>query len=226
MSLPSKRYTLFWCIQDFGKGSRVLELFNELGGIGGTIFVGKGTVKSELLHLLGIMETRKEIVVTIINEDREDTFFDEVSQKFGLDKPKHGIAFSMPVMNIVNVNDSGHESNQSQGAVGSGGAKNLDYKAIFVIVNRGLADDVLEAAESAGSTGGTVMHGRGFGSKEKETLFGIKIEPEKELVLIISKATKTEAIINAIAEKINVHEPNTGIIFVMDVDRTLGLYQK
>lgn len=221
MNLSNKGLTLFWCIIDFGKGSRLLELFNELGGVGGTIFLGKGTVKNELLNVLGISETRKEIVFTIIDEDLEDVFFDEVSEKFSLNTPNHGIAFSMLIEHFVKTNDLENASNP-----GWKGVNDLDYKAIFVIVDKGSMDTVLEAAESAGSTGGTVIHGRGSSSKEKETLFNIKIEPEKEIVLILSKAKKTEPIVDAIKERLNVHEPSAGIIFVMDVNRAVGLYRE
>ena len=43
----------------------------------------------------------------------------------------------------------------------------LGYEAIFVIVNKGAMDDVLEAAESAGSTGGTVLHGEVLAQRKR-----------------------------------------------------------
>jgi len=86
-----------------------------------------------------------------------------------------------------------------------------------------LAEDVLEAAKSAGSTGGTVIHGRGSGVHEKAKLFNIEIEPEKEIVLILSETAKTDYIVEAIKEKLNIDKPGAGILFVLDVNRTSGL---
>ncbi|NLJ41555.1 MAG: P-II family nitrogen regulator [Clostridiales bacterium] len=221
MDSPNKGLILFWCVLDFGKGSKLFKLYKELGGIGATIFLGKGTVRDELLNKLGILDTRKEIFFALIHEVEEESLYERVIKKFHLDKPNHGIAFSVPIKYCSAVDGS-----KDIYSLEKKGVRELEYEAIFVVVDKGSLDDVLEAAESAGSTGGTVIHGRGSGSKEKETLFNIQIEPEKEIVLILSKEHKTESIINAVKERLNIDHPGTGIIFVMDVSRTAGLYEK
>ena len=53
----------------------------------------------------------------------------------------------------------------------------------------------------------------------------IEIEPEKDIVLAWSKAGQTEDIVNAIREKLNIDKPGAGIIFVLDVKKTVGLYE-
>lgn len=213
-------FLVFTCILDFGKGSKALKLSNELGSVGGTIFLGKGTVKNELLNILGAMEIRKEIFVTIIPKSLEEQFYNTILSKFKLNKPNKGIAFSMPIKYCLEYNKNKYESNPKK--IGVNG---MDYESIFVIVDKGLSDDVLDAAKSAGLTGGTVIHGRGSGTQEKAKLFNIEIEPEKDIVLMLSETGKTEAIVGAIDRKLNISKPGSGIIFVMDVSRTLGLYQ-
>ena len=104
------------------------------------------------------------------------------------------------------------------------GADNMKYEAIFVVANKDRLDDILDAAEAAGSTGGTVIHGRGAGSQEKAALFNIEIEPEKVIVLILSQVSKTTGIVDAIRDKLDVHKPNTGIVFVMD-EADIRLYR-
>ena len=221
MKFKGDSLVLFCCILDFGKGSKALKLSKELGAMGGSIFLGKGTVSDEWLNILGALDIRKEIFITIIDEKSEDIFYDKMSNKFGLYKPHNGIAFSIPLKYCLKVNGCKYESNHKKK-----GVDNMDYESIFIIADKGSSSDVLEAAESVGSTGGTVIHGRGSSSQEKAKLFNIEIEPEKDIVLILSKVEKTEAIVNAIEKKLNINKPNAGIIFVMDVSRTLGLYQE
>ena len=212
---------LFCSIMDFGKGSKALKLAEKLGAMGGTIFLGKGTVGNEFLNILGLLEIRKEIFITIIDEDLEADFYEEMSKKFSLDKPNKGIAFSMPLKRFLRIDESEDLLNIEKKDV-----NNMDYEAIFVIVDKGLSDNVIDSAKAAGAKGGTVIHGRGSGSKAKEKLFNIEIEPEKDIVLILAKEEEAKNIVDAIKEGLNICDPGAGIIFVLDVNKTLGLYSE
>jgi len=221
MVMEDKALSLFCVIVNFGEGSKVLKAAKELGVTGGTFLLGKGTVKNSILNLLGLDEVRKEILLMVIEESMEEKLNEHLTKKFHMDKPNHGITFSIPINHLAILN--GHEYISKQKLRG---ADDMKYEAIFTIVNKGLSDDVVEAAQSAGSTGGTVIHGRGAGSHDTAKLFNIEIEPEKDIVLILSETDKTEAIVNAIKDKLNIEEPGKGVIFVVDVNRTFGLYRK
>ena len=220
MSPTGKNLVLFCCIVDCGKGSKVLKIAKKVGAVGGVVFLGKGTVRDELLKFLGILDVRREIFLSVIDEELEDALYNEMNKKLGLNKPKHGIAFSIPLKSLVKIDEREYKSKTEVKGVAK-----VSYEAIFVIVDKGSLDDVIDAAEAAGSTGGTVIHGRGLGNHEKARLFNIEIEPEKDIVLILSKVDKTEDIVNAVREKLNIDHPGTGIIFVLDVKRTVGLYE-
>ena len=97
------------------------------------------------------------------------------------------------------------------------------YKAIYTIVERGLGDEVIDAAQGAGSMGGTVIHARGSGIHERQKVFNMTIEPEKEIVLILSKTETANGIVKAIKENLKIDQPGHGIIFVTDVKETYGI---
>src|SRR5690606_33367684 len=107
----------------------------------------------------------------------------------------------------------------------SRGAENTMYDAITIIVEKGNAEDVIDAAVEAGSKGGTIINARGSGIHETSKLFSMEIEPEKEIVLILSEIESTEAIVDSIREKIKIDEPGNGIIFIQDVKNTYGIYK-
>lgn len=221
MVLEDKALSLFCVIVNFGEGSKVLKASRELGVTGGTFLLGKGTIKNSILNILGLDEVRKEILLMVIEESMEEALNEHLTKKFHMDKPNHGITFSFSINHLAILN--GHEYKSKQKLRG---ADDMKYEAIFTIVDKGLSDDVVEAAQAAGSTGGTVIHGRGAGSHDTAKLFNIEIEPEKDIILILSELEKTAAIVNAIKEKLNIEEPGKGIIFVVDVNRTFGLYRK
>lgn len=218
----TSQYSLFWIIVDFGQANKMLKESKKLGVSGGTFFLGKGTVASHLLNVLGVSQIRKEILIMVIDKNLENRLFDKLNNKFQLNKPHRGIAFSIPLKSCLGLRDSKNlPSNLQKGQV-----TDMEYEAIFTIVDKGGSDKVLEAAKSAGSTGATVIHGRGSGSQEKMKLFDIEIDPEKDIILILSKIQDTESIVNSIRQDLDIDNPGSGIIFVLDVNQTLGMYQE
>ncbi len=94
---------------------------------------------------------------------------------------------------------------------------------IVVIVERGKADAVVEAARKHGAAGATVLFARGTGTEEHQNLFRINIDTMKEVVLILVKKTSVDSIVNAITEAGRLTEPGTGILFTLPVGLSVGL---
>jgi len=94
---------------------------------------------------------------------------------------------------------------------------------IITIVKKGWGDKVLEASIKAGAGGATVLMGRGVGIHEKQTILGIPIEPEKEIVLSVIDSAKSEEILDACVEACKLEEPGAGIAFVVPVEKVVGI---
>ncbi|NLM42895.1 MAG: P-II family nitrogen regulator [Clostridiales bacterium] len=99
----------------------------------------------------------------------------------------------------------------------------VKYDLIVTIVNRGFAEEVVEASKKAGAQGGTIMRGRGTGIHETAKIFGIPIEPEKEIVLTLIDRDKTEQVMASITEAVKLEKPGHGISFVLEVGKTVGI---
>ena len=97
------------------------------------------------------------------------------------------------------------------------------FELIVAIVNRGFSDLVMDAARKAGASGGTILHGRGTGVHEAAQFFGVAIQPEKELVLILTRAGERRAIMAAIAEGAQLYRQGRGLIFSLPVDEVAGI---
>ncbi len=98
------------------------------------------------------------------------------------------------------------------------------FDLIISIVNKGYSELIVEASKEAGAEGGTIMGGRGTGIHEKAKLFGISIEPEKEVVLTLVPREITQKVLYHIIEKAGLNKPGKGIAFVLEVERTAGIY--
>ena len=98
----------------------------------------------------------------------------------------------------------------------------MEFDLIITIVNRGFSELVMDAARSVGASGGTILHARGTGIHEAEKFFGISIQPEKELVLILTAHDERQIIMQAIAEKAGLNTPGKGLAFSVPVDDVVG----
>ncbi len=212
-------FELISVVVNFGLGSKILKSAKQHGINGGTVLLGKGTINNRILEFLAITDVRKEIVLMIAEKPIAEHALEELDKEFNFSKPHHGIAFSLPVSWFIGSRHYG-DTNISE----SRGVANTMYKAIFTVVEKGKAEEVIETATAAGSRGGTIINARGSGIHETSTLFSMTIEPEKEIVMILAKEEATEAIASAIRENLQIDEPGNGIMFILDVNNTYGLY--
>lgn len=97
------------------------------------------------------------------------------------------------------------------------------HEAIFCIVNSGYSETVMDAAKKFGATGGTVLNARGTAGKEAENFFGITIQPEKEIVMILVPAKIKDKILSALYDEAGLNSPGQGIAFSLPVDGVVGL---
>ncbi len=98
-----------------------------------------------------------------------------------------------------------------------------DYVLVITIVNKGWSEPVLTAAREAGSLGATVLYGRGAGSDQMPKLFGIAIEPEKEIILNAVPQSISTTVLNAVTEAVALCQPGTGISMILPLAGIVGV---
>ena len=102
----------------------------------------------------------------------------------------------------------------------------FEHQAIFCIVNSGYSEQVMDTAKKFGARGGTVLDARGTASKEAETFFGVTVEPEKEIVMILVPAKCKDKILEALYEEVGLSTAGQGIAFSLPVDAVVGLSEE
>lgn len=94
---------------------------------------------------------------------------------------------------------------------------------IITIVPCDEAGVVIEAAEKAGATGGTIIHARGSKAQESASFLGVSFEPEKEMVLIVTDELSAGTICKSIRSTSLLQNPDTGFMFTLPVQHAEGL---
>lgn len=209
---------LVCAIVNFGYGSKLLKSARCHGFSGGTVTLGRGTAREKWLDFLGLSDVRKEIVYLAADTETAHLALEAMNQEFHFEKPNHGIVFTTSICSVYGTKTITCKDEELK----KGGNQPMQ-QIITVIVDKGKAEDVVSAAEKAGSKGGTILNGRGAGVHETSKVFAMEIELEKEIVLILTETEKTEAIVQSIGEKLNINAPGNGIIFVQDVHRSYGV---
>ena len=208
---------LICVIVNAGQGSKILKSAKHHGISGGLIFHGTGTRKSHILEFLELADIQKEIVWMAAGKTAAEAALDALDREFKFKKPNHGIAYTLPLPVLLGGGERyDYIHKEDEGGIAM-------YNAIYIIVDLGKAEMVMDAAVEAGARGGTVIKARGKGQHDLGKLFSMEIEPEREVVLIVSESAQTEKIVTNVRDKLEIDKPGNGIIFCQDVNRIYGV---
>lgn len=214
-------YEIIYIVVNYGVGSKILLKAKSYGIHGGTVCLGVGTIKNPIMNFLSLYDERKEIL--ILGADRDTTQYTmvQLNKDFQFKKPNHGIMFSVGTCDIL-----GSRFNKCENTDTERRCEDQMYHLIITIVDKGKGADVISASKESGANGGTIINARGSGENETVKIFNMEIEPEKEIVMILSKFDSTESVVNSIRNKMNIDKPGNGIVFVQTVSQVYGLFDQ
>lgn len=197
------------------------EICNQLQLPVNLVYHGKGTAVTSMLDLLGIESNERRIVLTVANQEKTDQLITAEKNRFFIGVPGHGIIISVPIKSIGGGNTVTYLNG---GQMPAKQVPYIDpaYELVIAIANEGRTDMVMNAARSAGATGGTVLHGRGTGAAETEKFLNVSIATEKETILIVAKADNKAAIMQAILQKAGPGTEAGCIVFSMPINQVAG----
>lgn len=203
-------YKLLISIVPHDSGELISNAAKSAGAGGGTIVMGRGTASNGVLQLLGLGDTSKDIVYIIIQEKLKSAVYDAII-KASEKKAHFGLMFTLNTPDFIRA---GHLNEKSEESKGEESMKNENsYQMINVIVNKGYAEDAMAAARKAGAGGGTIIGARGTAKEDDAAFFGMKIVPEKDMLMILVPASKKDDIVNAITALPCFAEAGSGIVF-------------
>ena len=101
----------------------------------------------------------------------------------------------------------------------------MHFKLIVAFVEDSETQAVLEAARDAGATGSTVIsQARGEGVEKSKTFFGLTLETQRDVVLLVVEEHMSRSILETISKAANFDEkPGTGIAIQVDLEDAVGV---
>ena len=94
-----------------------------------------------------------------------------------------------------------------------------DVALITCIVQRGMADTIVDAAQDAGAQGATVYYARGSGVRERLGVLGLTVEAEKEVITIVVASDQVDRIFESMYVAGKLDTPGMGFIYVSPLEK-------
>ena len=94
-----------------------------------------------------------------------------------------------------------------------------DVRLITCIVQRGLGDTIVQAAQEAGAQGATIFYAKGSGVRERLGILGVAVEVEKEVVNIVVSSEQLETVFNNIYLAGQLDTPGMGFMYVTPLEK-------
>jgi len=209
-----------------GDEHKLKEILDDVSVSLSFVFTGRGTARSAVLDYLGIGQTEKEILVSIIPEYDEDSIMREIRAKLSLYLVGRGISFTVPLSAVSEIIANGitgaatNKTTEGKRIMNDGERK---YHLIVAAVAANHTDEAMEAARAAGAAGGTIVRARSIDNKKAEQFIGLTFTTEREILMILAKKESKTAIMEAISASAGLKTEAGGVIFSMPVDKTAGI---
>lgn len=224
MDTSATRIKLIVTITRRGTGTKMVDFYKRNQLHYDFICLGMGTATSEILDYLGLEETEKDVVITMAPAIKIPGVLTGITEQFHLDKPGNGIVFTVPLSSIsARVPQILCKPENLKGNEGIALENDKKFELILAIIGHGTVDTVMEAAKSAGATGGTLLHARRVGFEDVENIFGFTIQPEKDILAILTHKDNRTAIMQKITEVAGINTESRALVMSLPVDEIMGL---
>lgn len=87
-------------IVERGKGDGIIEFLRDQNILFNVVLLGHGTASKQWQNVLGIGDSKKDIVLSVLAKDRVEDAFNILKEEFNLKEPGHGIAFTVNINSI------------------------------------------------------------------------------------------------------------------------------
>ncbi len=187
-------------------------------------FNAKGTASSEMMDILGLGSSEKSVLMSIVPKSLADESLKKLHKELKLGSVNSGIAFTAKLSGVSNLIVKMYSGNlEYENREDENSMNETKYSMIAAIVNPGYSEDVMNAAREAGAGGGSVIHSRRISDEQTVASWGLDIQEEKEIVIIVTDTEHKLPIMQAIGKSCGVHSDAKGFVLSLPIDSVIGL---
>lgn len=185
--------------------------------------VGQGTASSEMMDILGLGSSDKDIVLSYAPRRTVAALAAELTKDLSSGMGYNGL---MMLLSTSAINHIAAELLLMQAAdtelEGEESAMKSEYRhsLILITVNQGYTDRVMQTAKKAGATGGTVIRARLAGA---EQIVALQVQEEKEIIAILAPDSVRNQIMEEVNREFGLRSDARGVVCAVPVDRAMKI---
>lgn len=212
-------YCAVCTIVERGAGQKVARAYTQRGlGLHHRIS-GNGTASSDLLDILGIGTSERDILISPARRDVAQALVYQIHRD-GIGVRAKGIMFLLPItaasLRIVRAMGEGEKEEITM-------EKGVQQSLIVISVAQGYTDEVMTTAKTAGARGGTVIRSHIIRGESDAALKGATFAGERELIIIVASRGERNAIMESVDRTHGGDSAARAILYALPIEDTAHL---
>lgn len=220
-----ERIRMLCAITERGYGRELVAWMSQRGLGYQLRFIGQGTASSEMMDILGLGSSEKDIVISLGRQSAVEAVAHAYMDNMNSLRRGRGImmvlspdalsnvAATILAMQNINQTEEEHEPMNNE----------HKYSLVLIAVNQGYTDAVMQAARQAGATGGTIIRARLAADDAAEPFHGFNLASEKEIVAILAADTIRNAVMNTVNSEFGLKSEAQGMVLSLPVDKAFKI---
>ena len=208
-----------------GKGGIYIKALQEDDVVMHFQCVGEGTAPSEMMEILGLGNSEKDIVISFATKTTADRIANDLSKNVGKTYGYQGLFMVIPTSAFSRISAEIIKKNSNDLVKGGEDTMQSEFKysLILITVNRGFTDRVMQTAKKAGATGGTVIKARHAEADIIEAFANVKLEDEKEIVTILAPDSVRNQILEDVNNEFGLKSEAQGVVLSVPVEKVFKI---
>lgn len=218
-----EQLSLIMSIVERGSGGKLVKLYNKHQIFTHIRFEGQGTATSEILDILGLGGSEKDIILSITTQSAARALLEKLDDELRGAAPGRGIAFAVRLTALSSLLAA--FINMKTRVEGGEAMENQQKSSmILVTVNQGFTDVVMDTARKAGARGGTIIRGRWAGDESFAQSYGITtLQAEKEMIFIVVPTEIRNKVMDAVTRQHGLRTEAGAMVTAIGVEQLVHL---
>ena len=223
--IQTRRVQTLCAIVERGKGQALIEQLSSWSMGYQLRFTGHGTASTEMMDILGLGSTEKDVVISMGTSDAVSEAVRYFSENLSTTRYRGIMMLFSPdavsrLLAVILTMKKSEDPERKESVV----MKNEhQHSLIMIVVNQGYTDQVMQIARRSGATGGTVIRAR-LADADKESQFhGITLQEEKEIVAILAPDSIRDQLMEDVNRECGFRSEAQGVLCSVPVDKAFKI---